>query len=90
MSSINPKDYTNYLKYSFDPKFFDGEDKFIFSMEALLDGLSSIEEESIVAESILETDVTPINLDLICLMRKINVISGFLKTSLKGTRLKID
>ncbi len=85
-------EYRSLLSVSFDSKYFDGEDGFVFSKAALLDGLDTIEKESIYIEYMMDAENIPeYNKEaLFHVLRKMQVIANILRRCLDGVRIQTN
>lgn len=87
LKEMSSDEYIDHIKESFEDKYFTEEGKFIFSKAALIDGLYSVQEDSILMEHYLDQDIFVKN-DLTYLARKMQVISNVLNTSMSHFRLE--
>lgn len=84
---MTDSEYISHLSETFDEDHFDNQANFVFSKTALLEGLSSIEEDSMMIEVSLEEDGDIDGCDLVYLSRKIQSISNILRSSMKNMKL---
>lgn len=93
-----PQEYLAHVRESFEDKYFDGDDGFIFSKAALVDGLSDIEGTSMWFEQSLdkmnESNRDKVVIDelvideLIYISRRLQACANILRISLDGMRLQ--
>lgn len=87
---MSSDEYRALVRASFESQHLDGQDGFVFSKEALIDGLTAIEEESIYIEYMMSDENLPeYNKDALCyVLRKTQVIANILKRCLDGVRIQ--
>ena len=88
MKPMPMDEYLGHIKESFEDRYFEGDDNFLFSKSALVDGLSHIEHDSMWLEHSLEPGKEILRRDLVYMARKMQAVANILRTSLDGIRLQ--
>lgn len=80
MKQLSVEEFTQHLREALSPKYFD-DDEFIFSEDALIEGLEYIGNEALEIEYVLDED-TPYfkgKMEILTLLRRIQSVASILQ-----------